>query len=841
MKAVALAASGILLLLAGSSAQISPNSRPAAELQPDANPEAVVSPYSHRVAVVRTAAPVLPREIETAALTEVVRRLCGLCHNDALLTGNLSLQHYDVAAAASLPETSEKMITKLRADMMPPPGVPRPGGDTLQALVETLETLLDESAAKNPNPGGRTFQRLNRAEYEKSIRELLTLDVNAGAWLPLDTKSANFDNIADVQIPSATLLDSYLDAASEIGRLAVGDAGASVSSASYKIPRLKSQWERVAGAPMGTRGGTSVMHTFPADGEYVFAVLLHAIPTGQLFGSTAPFDENIEVSIDGERVALIEVDRWMSQSDPNGMELKAPPIRVRAGAHRVTAAFLRTFDGPVNDNIAAIGHSIADTQIGAEHGITNLAHLSELAIRGPFNATGVSETVSRRRIFSCRPTSPAEENPCAEQIVGRLASAAYRRPLRDGDMQPLMAFYAQGAQEGGFEIGIRTALEAILASPHFIFRLEELPARARPGQRYAINDLDLASRLSFFLWATPPDAELIELARRGALADVSVLRAQAKRMLADPRAEALASRFAAQWLRLQDLEKIHPDALQFPNFHEQLGDDMVRETELFFSSIVREDRSVLDLYRADYTYLNQTLAEHYGIRGVTGPEFRRVNYPDQTRRGLFGHASVLTLTSHANRTSPVLRGKWVMEVLLGTPPPPPPPGVPDLEKTEEAKEGRLLTTRERMEMHRSNAICRSCHQYMDPIGLALDNFDVTGQWRIRENGMPLDTRGMLYDGTPVSSPAELQAALVKRPIPLIRTFTHNLMAYALGRRVEYYDQPVVRAIAESARKSDYRFSDFVLGIVASDAFRMTQVPVAEEESTKGAAASSRQP
>jgi Protein of unknown function (DUF1592)/Protein of unknown function (DUF1588)/Protein of unknown function (DUF1585)/Protein of unknown function (DUF1595) len=506
--------------------------------------------------------------------------------------------------------------------------------------------------------------------------------------------------------------------------------------------------------------------------------------------------------------------------------MKTSPIPVRAGAQRISAAFLRTFDGPVNDNIAPIGHSIADTQIGSQYGITNMPHLRELVITGPSNPTGVSETASRRKIFSCRPTSSNEERPCAERIVSELGGAAYRRPLAASDLKTLMGFYDQGAKDGGFEIGVRTALEAILASPHFIFRVEELPARAKPGERYALSDVDLASRLSFFLWGTPPDDQLLALARRGTLSDSAVLRAQTRRMLADPRSDALATRFAAQWLHLQDIDKVHPDALQYPNFHEQLADAMRRETELFFMSIVRENRSVLDLFTADYTYLNEELARHYGIAGVTGDDFRRVTYPDNRRSGLLGQASILTLTSHANRTSPVLRGKWVMEVLLGAPPPPPPPNVPDLEKTGDAKEGRLLTTRERMEMHRANPQCRSCHQYMDPIGLALDNFDVTGQWRIRENGAELDTRGELYDGTKVSTPAELRQALLARPIPLIRNFTQNLMAYALGRRVEYYDQPTVRRIASQAEANGYRFSEFVVGLVKSDAFRMRRVPAA---------------
>ncbi len=765
--------------------------------------------------------------ISNQALTAVVRKTCAeSCHSDARKRGDLSLEKFEVGNAAKVPETAEKMITRLRAGMMPPPGRPRPAGDTLTALAQTLERLVDAAAATRPDPGGRTFQRLNRAEYERSIEDLLTLDINAGNWLPLDTKSANFDNIADVQMPSATVLDAYLDAASEISRLAVGDPNASPTSATYKLPRLASQWERVEGAPFGTRGGVSVLHNFQADGQYIFEVTLHAIPTGQLFGSDAPFDEKIEVSINGERVALIEVDRWMSQADPDGMDLKTKPITVRAGPQRVTAAFVQTYDGPVNDNIAPIAHSIADTQIGSEQGITNVAHLRELAIKGPYSPTGVSETPSRRKIFSCRPTSSNEARPCAEKIVSSLGGTAYRRPLVSADLKPLMTFYDQGAKEGGFEIGIRTALEAILASPHFIFRFEELPAGAKAGTRYAISDLDLASRLSFFIWGTPPDERLIALARRGTLSNATVLTAQTRRLLADARSEALATRFAAQWLHLSDIDKVHPDALQHPDFHEQLARAMQRETELFFHSIVRDNRSVLDLFRADYTYLNEPLARHYGIAGVTGAEFRRVNYPDDRRAGLLGHGSILTLTSHANRTSPVLRGKWVMEVLIGVPPPPPPPDVPDLDETKSIKDGRLLTTRERMEMHRASAQCRSCHEYMDPIGLALDNFDVTGQWRIRENGMPVDTKGDFYDGTPVSTPTELQRVLLKRPIPLVRTFTQNLMAYALGRRIEYYDGPTVRRIARDAEATGYRFSDLVLGIVKSDAFRMKRVPVA---------------
>lgn len=778
--------------------------------------------------------------ISNEALTAVVKKTCAGCHSDTRKQGNLSLAGFDIGTVSdSMPAIAEKMINKLRTGMMPPPGRARPGGDTLDVLAMTLEQVMDKSAAQNPNPGERTFQRLNRAEYEQSIRDLLALEVRAASWLPLDTKSANFDNIADVQLPSATTLDAYFDAASDIARLAVGDPNASPTTSSYKIARLASQLETADGAPKGTRGGVSAVHNFPADGEYVFTVTLHAIPTGQLFGSTAPFDEKIEVSVNGERVALLEVDRGMSQADPNGMDMKTKPVRVRAGPQRVTAAYLRTFDGPVNDNIAPIGHSIADTQIGSQAGVTMVSHLQNFAVTGPFNPTGVSDTPTRRLIFTCRPTAVAEARPCAEKIVNRLGAAAYRRPLTASDTKSLMAFYDESAKDHGFETGVRSALEAILASPHFVFRVESVPTSARGGDNIEVNGIDVASRLSFFIWGAAPDSALIAVAKKGGLSNTDVLVAQTKRMLADPRADALATRFAAQWLRLQDIDKVHPDALQFPDFHEQLANDMRIETETFFSQLMKENKSLLELYTANYSYMNERLAKHYGIRGVTGPAFRRVSYPDSTRTGLLGHASVLTLTSHANRTSPVLRGKWVMEVLMGSPPPPPPPDVPDLDKTGEHKDGKMLTTRARMEQHRNDPACRSCHLFIDPIGLALDNFDVTGQWRIHENGAELDTRGDYYDGTPIASPIELQRVLVKRPIPLVRTFTANLMAYAIGRRMEYYDGPAIRKIEAETRKGNYRLQDVVLGVVKSDAFRMRRIPVVQGSQATGASSASR--
>ncbi len=782
--------------------------------------------------------------------TAVVRRYCLTCHNDTLKTGGMSLQSFDVARAADHAALAEKMIRKLQAGLMPPPGVARPDAATYAVLITALETTIDAAAARNPNPGHRTFQRLNRAEYARAVRDLLALDVNAGDWLPLDAKSANFDNIADEQTLSPTLLEAYLNAASAISRMAVGDRYAPAVDHSYTNPGYVSQhpWDHVDGAPYGTRGGMVVDHVFPADAEYVFEITLTS-------GANAR-SEDIDVSLNGERVALLEYETMPAGgADGRGaVPLRTEPILVRAGQHRVAAAFVRRLDGPYEDLIRPHAWSFAGGGSGGP-GITTLPHLRDLIVKGPYKTTGVSETPSRQKIFTCRPTVPGEERACARQILSRLGNDAYRRPLSSDEIDRLMPFYEKGAATSGFEGGIRTALEAILASPYFIFRLEREPDAARPGPLRAsgrasaslasasaeagatsrIADVDLASRLSFFLWGTPPDQELLALASEGRLSASGALEKQARRMLADARAEALGTRFAAQWLRLQDVDKVHPDPNFYPNFDDNLAAAMRRETELFFNSLVRDDRSVLDLYRADYTFVNERLARHYGFAGVAGDHFRRVQYPDDTRRGLLGQGSILVQTSLANRTSPVLRGKWVMEVLMGTPPPPPPPNVPTLEETAEAKNGRMLTTRERVEVHRANPTCNACHRFMDPIGLALDNFDVTGKWRARENGMPLDTRGDFYDGTPVATPSALTRALMKRPIPLVRTFTENLLAYALGRRVEYFDQPTIRAIARAADANDYRMSSFILGVINSDAFQMKRAEPETTDETKAAA------
>ena len=747
------------------------------------------------------------------SLNDVIQNTCVRCHNERRLSGNLSLVGFDADEADQNAEIAERMIRKLRAGMMPPVGARRPGGDTLQTVVEELERVVDAAASRNPNPGGRTFQRLNRAEYEQAVRDLLLLKVDASEWLQNDQMSANFDNIADVQSLSATLLESYLNAASEISRWAVGNRSAPAVDQVYKLPEYISQhpWDHVEGAPYGTRGGMVIDHVFPADAEYVFAMTFNGGRNARL--------EDVDVSIDGERVALLHYPRSGAGADGRGGSgVRTEPIMLRAGQHKVSAAFIRRGDGPYEDLLRPHEWSLAGGGSGG-NGITSLPHLRDLIVSGPYNTTGVSETATRSKIFSCRPTVPSEELSCAREIVSRLGSEAYRRPLSDNDISGLMNFYAAGSARGGFEGGVRRALEAILASPHFVFRFEREPENKDPGETYRLADVDLASRLSFFLWGMPPDAELLEIAAEGKLSDKELER-QSQRMLADPRSEALGTRFAGLWLRLQDLYKVRPDPNFYPNFDENLADAMRRETELFFYNLVQEDKSFLELFSADYTFVNERLARHYGIPGVSGNHFRRVDYLEDQRRGLLGQGSVLVLTSMANRTSPVLRGKWVMEVLLGTPPPPPPPGVPDLDETGTVSDGKFLTTRERMELHRESPACSSCHSLMDPIGLALDNYDVTGRWRLRENGNPIDTRGDFYDGTPVSEPVELINALLKRPIPLVRNFTENLMAFALGRRVEHYDQPVVREISKNAEKDDYRLSSFIMGIIQSDAFQM---------------------
>ena len=765
---------------------------------------------------------------------DLVQRYCVRCHNASRLIGNLTLEEFDEADPVANAPIAEKMIRKLRAGMMPPPGVPRPPQDQVTTFVTGLEDKLDAAAARNPNPGSRTFQRLNRAEYARAIQDLLGIEIDASAYLPNETVSAGFDNIADVQNLSATLLEAYLTAASEVSRLALGDASATPSEATYEVSRYAEQREHVPGAPFGTRGGISVVHNFVADGEYYFRLAFQHESTGNFFGQTAPFDEQVEVSVDGERVALIPLDRWMHRQDPGGVEVVTDPIRVTAGPHRISAAFLKVTEGPVEDLTSPHEWSLADKKIGYSYGITGVAHLRDLTIGGPYNVTGVSRTPAWERVMSCLPSTPGEEAACAREIVTRLGTRAFRRPVAEAEVDGLMGLYGEGAGEGGFEIGVRTALQGILASPDFVFRFEE-PGDADGTGMYRISDVALASRLSFFLWGRLPDEELIAAASEGGLSDPAALEQQVDRMLADPRARALGTRFAAQWLRLQDLDQVHPDALRYPDFYEQLARDMRRETETFFNALVREGGTLTDFLTADFSYMNERLARHYGIRGVAGEHFRRVEYANEARRGILGHGSFLTLTSHANRTSPVLRGKWVMEVLLGTPPPPPPPDIPDLDVTAEATDGRFRTVRERLEEHRDNPQCVTCHRFIDPIGLALENFDVTGTWRVRDSNTPVETMGELYDGTPIHGPADLGAALLSRTESLVRSFTENLMAYALGRRIEYYDMPAVRRIAREAGAEDYRLTAFIKGVVRSQPFRMARTAAVVEDPMGGTA------
>jgi hypothetical protein len=770
--------------------------------------------------------------LNSVAVGTVVQTYCVGCHQarpNVATPGNLVLTGYTLDSTVKRLDVSEKMIRKLRAQMMPPPGARRPTGDTLLALVQTLESEIDNKLPANP--GVRSFQRLNRPEYELAIKDLLGLKVDAGNWLPLDTKSSNFDNIADVQMPSATSLAAYLNAATAISRAAVGDRNAALETTVYTNSLFNSQhpWNHVEGAPYGTRGGIVTQHIFPADGLYSFRMNV----TGPTQGVVRM--EDIDISVDGERVTLVHYERGIERSINSadatlGADfIRSVPVMIKAGQHKISAAFVRRAEGPYEDLVKPHDWSRAGNG-SASTGTTEYPHMTELAVVGPSRVTGLSETESRKLIFSCRPTSPARERPCAQEIVTRLATKAYRRPTDTRDVTSLMRFYDEGSKNGGFEAGVRMALQAILASPHFVFRIEDVPADVKAGS-VRLADADLASRMSFFLWGSLPDAELMDVARKNKLHEPKELEKQVRRMLADPRSLNLSDRFAAQWLRLQDIDKVRPDAFWFPDFDQQLMDAMKTETKMFFNDVVQNDLSVLNFFTADYTFVNEALAMHYGIPNVSGKEFRKVSYPDETRRGLLGHGSMLVQTSMANRTSPVLRGKWVMEVLLGTPPPPPPPDVPDLEETDASSNGKTLTTRERMELHRRAATCRTCHQYIDPMGLALDQFDVTGKWRERENGVPLDTRGNLYDGTMVSSPKELATALIKRPIPLVRAFTENLMAYALGRRIEDFDQPTIRTISRDAEASGYRMSSFILGIVKSNAFLYKKVEVAADGQT----------
>ncbi len=810
---------GVHLAAMGGQTSPSPKAPVAAPAQAPAKP---ITPVVAHAAAPAAPVPALSerQRVEgfgAAEQTALVKQYCTGCHSDRGKAGGLSLASFDASKAADHVATSEKMIRKLRAQMMPPAGARRPDAEQLRALAVALEARVDRAAALSLNPGSRPFQRLNRAEYGRAVKDLLGVDVDVAALLPADTISNGFDNVADAQAFSPTLMESYLRAAAKVTTLAIGDPEAPATEANYRVPKTASQLSRAEGAPFGTRGGLSVPHTFPADGDYVFKVELHSNACGVLFGGPNA-GEQVEISVDGERKAILDISPRMAETT-TGLSLKAPSVHIKAGMHRVTAAFIQRFEGPVNDLIAPIDHTLADTQIGVAVGITTLPHVKDFSIVGPYNVTGISDTASRRKIFTCRPTSAADEPACAGRILRQLATQAFRGAVTDGDLASLMRFYTGGRKEGDFEYAIGGAIEAILASPQFLFRLENAPSTLRAGQSYRLGDMELASRLSYFLWGAAPDAELSKLAAQGRLSAPGVYEKQVARLLADSRSESLSKRFARQWLRLGDVDGVLPDAVAYPYFDRTLGDAFIKESELFFDSLVREDRSVLDLITADYSFVNERIAKHYGIPNVTGSHFRRVTLPAE-RRGITTHGSVLVLTSVADRTSPVMRGKWVMEVLMGSPPPPPPPNVPALEETKGEVAGKVLTVRERMEEHRKNPACTSCHRVIDPLGLSLENFDVTGKWRIKDAGLPVDPTGNLYDGTPMAGPGGLRTALLKHKDVFLLSFTENLMTYALGRRVEASDMWMARKLIKNAAKHDYKVSAFVQALATSPVFTM---------------------
>jgi mono/diheme cytochrome c family protein len=767
-----------------------------------------------------------------AAPRALLDKYCVTCHSDKLRTGGLSLQTLDLANVPGNAETWEKAIRKLRVGAMPPQGMPRPDKAAIEGLTSYLETALDRSYAANPNPGPATMHRLNRAEYANAIRDLLALDVDATALLPPDDESSGFDNIAEVLKVSPSLMERYLSASWNISREAIGDSRITPNTATYRVKPDLSQDQHIEGLPLGTRGGILVRHTFPLDGEYVIKVRLWRNTFDLMRGMEDPHE--IEINLDGARIDSLTIggrpDFLKMTENPGvfgaGVDQKLTArITVKAGPHDISADTVLRSHAFKDDLVKPFLRTTVD---GLD--ITGDPSVDRLTIEGPFKPTGVSaDTPSRRRIFVCRPGASSEELPCAKKILGGLAHTAYRRPVTDTDLETLLSFYQRRRNDnGGFDAGIESALQFILASPEFLFRFEADPADAAPGARYRISDLALASRLSFFLWSSVPDDQLVALAAQKKLHEPAVLQQQVRRMLADPKSDALTANFAEQWLFLRNLKSTAPNLDTFPDFDDNLRQAMKEETELFFRSILREDRSVLDLLTADYTFVNERLARHYGIPGIYGSQFRRIHIDDEARRGLLGQASILTVTSYPARTSPVQRGKWILTNILGVPPQPPPPNVPELK--ENAEGGRPLSLRERMEAHRANAVCAGCHKVMDPIGFALENFDAIGQWRTADDGARIDPSGTLFEGSRVDGPVALRKMLVARPEVFLGVMTEKLLTYALGRGVEYYDMPAVRKIAQDASVNGYRFSSFVTGVVNSAPFQMKikKVPAGEE-------------
>ncbi len=747
----------------------------------------------------------------------LVNKYCAGCHNDRRPAGGFAWSTIDLGDPAGNADASEKVVRRLRAGLMPPAGAPRPDAADARALALAMETAIDKSAAAYPYAGAPELHRVNRTEYRNSIRDLLALDIDVSSLLPPDELGRGFDNMSNALSITPALVQGYVRAASRISREAVGDRTVTPAMTMYKVPKVVNQMRHVDGAPWGTRGGTSVVHQFPVDGEYEFKVAFYYDYLETLYGQNLPANlqgQQIEVSVDGARVALFTIDPHIPETKNL---LTTPRFKIEAGPHRVSAAFIAKFDGPTEDQFRQVEQSMIDISAGVP-GLIALPHLLSMTVAGPYSVTGLSDTPSRRRIFTCRPTSTQDEATCAQGIIARLARQAFRRPVTNEDTEFLFSYYKEGRTEGGFEGGIQRTVQAIIANPKFVFRFERIPGSVKAGANFRLDDLDLASRLSYFLWSSGPDETLLALASQGKLKDPATLEREVRRMLADRRSEALVDSFAFQWLRLQSVKEADPDGGLYPNFTRNLGQSMTRETKLLFDSIMREDRGVLDLLTADYTFVDELLAKHYGIPNIQGSMFRRVPVTDPNRFGLLGHSSVLTLTSLATRTSPVVRGKYVMEVLLGVAPPPPPGDVPPL--MENVENQKALPVRERLAQHRKSPACSSCHNMMDPIGLSLENFNAVGLWRSHDSGAPVDPSGQLYDGSALVGPVSLRKAILDHKDSFITGFTENLLAYGLGRLVDYRDMPAVRQITREAAASNLRFSSFVLGIVKSVPFQM---------------------
>jgi cytochrome c551/c552 len=756
----------------------------------------------------------------------LVNQYCVGCHSERLKTGGLVLEKIDTSNVGGHAELWEKIAEKIRGGMMPPPGLPRPDKATLDAFATWAENELDRAYLAHSNPGRVGLHRLNRAEYGNAIRDLLSLEVDPSELLPADDSSSGFDNIADALTVSPVLLERYLSAAWKISSVAVGDPKITPTTQTFRVRSDASQDQHIEGLPVGTRGGILIKYNFPLDAEYRFKVKFWSNTVNTVRG--LEFPSRVEITLDGARVKLVTIggedDANLGNTNPTAsaeeimkrVELQIP---VKAGPHTVTVAFLQKSTGPNVDILQPFGREKLDP--------VNTAGIPEVdfvAITGPIHPTGSGDTPSRRQIFTCRPKTEADTVPCAKQILTSLARKAYRRPVTDSETERLLGYFQRGKNEGGaFDSGIETAVAFMLVNPQFLFRSEADPPNVTPGTVYRISDYELASRLSFFLWSSIPDDQLLTLAGQGKLHEPKVLEEQVRRMLTDKRADALTSNFLGQWLYLRNLKGTAPDQQIFPDFDDNLRQAFQKETELFAGSVMREDHSVLDLINGDYTFINERLARHYGIPGVYGDQFRKVTIPNPARRGLLGQGSVLTVSSYTNRTSPVLRGKWVLTNIMGTPPPPPPPNVPPL------KEIASGTMRQRMEEHRANAACAACHKVMDPIGFSLENFDAIGEWRTTDQGAPIDASGVLADGSTINGPSALLQFLAARPEQFVRTMTQMLMTYALGRGTEYYDMPVIRGIVRDSAKQDYRFAALVLGIVNSPPFQMKMTRQLESE------------